>query len=152
MNNKIRITKEFKFEMAHALFGYDGLCKNVHGHSYKLSVTLIGNPISDEENEKFGMVMDFSEIKEIVTKTVIEPFDHSTVLNIDSPHNKLAEAMKSLEHKVKPVNYPPTTEMIVLDFAEKIKEQLPSDVKLHHLMLRETETCYAEWFASDQKD
>jgi len=63
MNNTIRISKEFKFETGHALFGYDGLCKNVHGHSYKLTVTLMGTPISDSKNVKFGMVMDFSDLK-----------------------------------------------------------------------------------------
>ena len=62
MNNNIRISKEFKFETGHALFGYDGLCKNVHGHSYKLTVSLIGTPISDPHNVQFGMVMDFSEL------------------------------------------------------------------------------------------
>ena len=66
MNNTIRISKEFKFETGHALYGYDGLCKNVHGHSYKLTVTLIGTPITDSKNVKFGMVMDFSDLKKIV--------------------------------------------------------------------------------------
>ena len=47
MGNNIRITKKFAFETGHALYGYDGKCKNVHGHSYKLSVTVIGQPISD---------------------------------------------------------------------------------------------------------
>ena len=54
--SKIRITKQFSFETGHALFGYDGKCKNVHGHSYKLSVTVVGMPISDPNNVKFGMV------------------------------------------------------------------------------------------------
>ena len=44
MNARIRLTKEFTFETGHALYGYDGLCKNVHGHSYKLAVTVIGTP------------------------------------------------------------------------------------------------------------
>ena len=59
MDKVIRITKEFKFETGHALYGYDGLCKNVHGHSYKLSVTLLGTPITDPDHVKYGMVMDF---------------------------------------------------------------------------------------------
>jgi len=59
--NIIRLTKEFNFEMAHALFGYDGACKNIHGHSYKLSVTIKGQPIVDSKNPKMGMVMDFTE-------------------------------------------------------------------------------------------
>ena len=54
MSKEIRITKKFKFETGHALYGYDGLCKNVHGHSYKLSVTVSGTPISDPKNKKYG--------------------------------------------------------------------------------------------------
>ncbi|MBP7509547.1 MAG: 6-carboxytetrahydropterin synthase, partial [Prolixibacteraceae bacterium] len=44
---KIRVTKYYDFEMAHALWNYDGLCKNIHGHSYKLHITVIGEPIDD---------------------------------------------------------------------------------------------------------
>ena len=71
MNNTIRISKEFRFETGHALFGYDGLCKNVHGHSYKLTVTLIGKPIIDSNNVKFGMIMDFSDLKKIIKRCVV---------------------------------------------------------------------------------
>ena len=150
MNNTIRISKEFKFETGHALFGYDGLCKNVHGHSYKLTVTLMGTPISDPKNVKFGMVMDFSDLKKIVNQSIVVPFDHATVLNVDSPHHELADAMESRGHKIVRVSYQPTSEMMILDFANKIKAKLPSHLSLHHLILRETETSYAEWYASDQ--
>jgi 6-pyruvoyltetrahydropterin/6-carboxytetrahydropterin synthase len=51
--SNIRITKQFSFETGHALYGYDGKCKNVHGHSYKLSVTVIGKPITDTANVKW---------------------------------------------------------------------------------------------------
>jgi 6-pyruvoyltetrahydropterin/6-carboxytetrahydropterin synthase len=151
MDKVIRITKEFKFETGHALYGYDGLCKNVHGHSYKLSVTLLGTPITDPNHVKYGMVMDFSDLKKIVNETIVTPFDHATVLNVDSPHKELADAMESRGHKIMRVQYQPTSEMMVLDFAEKIKARLPEQLKLHHLILRETETSYAEWYASDQE-
>lgn len=62
----IRITKRFSFETGHALYGYDGKCRNVHGHSYKLFVTVIGHPISDTTHVKLGMVIDFSDLKVIV--------------------------------------------------------------------------------------
>ena len=151
MDELIRITKEFKFETGHALFGYDGLCKNVHGHSYKLSVTLIGTPITDSNHVKYGMVMDFGDLKKIVNETIVAPFDHATVLNINSPHKELAKAMQETGHKVLGVEYQPTSEMMILDFAEKIKAKLPENLKLHHLILRETDTCFAEWYESDQK-
>lgn len=151
MDKVIRITKEFKFETGHALYGYDGLCKNVHGHSYKLSVTLLGTPITDPDHVKYGMVMDFGDLKKIVKETIVTPFDHATVLNVDSPHKELADTMESRGHKIMRVQYQPTSEMMVLDFAEKIKARLPEQLKLHHLILRETETSYAEWYASDQE-
>ena len=151
MDKVIRITKEFKFETGHALYGYDGLCKNVHGHSYKLSVTLLGTPIADPDHVKYGMVMDFGDLKKIVKETIVTPFDHATVLNVDSPHKELADTMESRGHKIMRVQYQPTSEMMVLDFAEKIKTRLPEQLKLHHLILRETETSYAEGYASDQE-
>jgi 6-pyruvoyltetrahydropterin/6-carboxytetrahydropterin synthase len=151
MDKVIRITKEFKFETGHALYGYDGLCKNVHGHSYKLSVTLLGTPITDPDHVKYGMVMDFGDLKKIVNETIVTPFDHATVLNVDSPHKELADTMESRGHKIMRVQYQPTSEMMILDFAEKIKARLPEQLKLHHLILRETETSYAEWYASDQE-
>lgn len=58
----IRITKQFNFETGHALYGYDGKCKNVHGHSYKLYVTVLGTPIADSSHVKYGMVIDLSLI------------------------------------------------------------------------------------------
>lgn len=145
--NKIRLTKEFNFEMAHALFGYDGACKNIHGHSYNLSVTFIGEPITDKSNPKCGMVVDFSVMKTIV-KPIIEELDHATLLNAETPHKELANE-NSLFGKLVLVNYQPTCENLLIDFASRIKKELPPDLKLHHIMLRETPTSYAEWFAED---
>lgn len=147
--SKIRITKQFSFETGHALYGYDGKCKNVHGHSYKLSVTVIGTPISDNTNVKFGMVIDFSDLKKIVREEVVDVFDHATVFNKNTPHVELAEELKTRGHHVILVNYQPTSENMVIDFAEKIKSRLPENIALHSLRLQETETSYAEWFQSD---
>ena len=78
--SKIRITKQFSFETGHALYGYDGKCKNVHGHSYKLSVTVIGIPISDRNNAKYGMVIDFSDLKKIVREDIVDVLDRKSVV------------------------------------------------------------------------
>ena len=88
--NTIRITKEFSFETGHALYGYDGKCRNVHGHSYKLSVTVIGKPISKPGEVKLGMVIDFGDLKKIVKEEIVDPFDHATVFNKNTPHIELA--------------------------------------------------------------
>lgn len=147
--SKIRITKEFSFETGHALYGYDGKCKNVHGHSYKLSVTVIGIPIADRDNVKFGMVIDFSDLKKIVREEIVDHFDHATVFNQTTPHIELAIELKNRGHHVILVDYQPTSENMVIDFAQKIKDRLPNNIELHSLKLQETETSYAQWFASD---
>ncbi|WP_373073882.1 6-pyruvoyl tetrahydropterin synthase family protein [Zeaxanthinibacter enoshimensis] len=146
---KIRVTKEFTFETGHALYGYDGKCRNVHGHSYKLSVTVIGEPITDQDHVKLGMVIDFGDLKKIVKEEVVDPFDHATVFNKNSPHIELANELESRGHKVILAGYQPTSENMVLDFASKIKKRLPGNLSLHSLQLRETDTAYAEWYASD---
>lgn len=147
--SKIRITKQFSFETGHALFGYDGKCKNVHGHSYKLSVTVIGTPIADRDNVKYGMVIDFSDLKKIVKEEIVDQFDHATVFNQTTPHIELAAELKSRGHHVILVDYQPTSENMVLDFAGKIIRRLPQTIQLHSLKLQETETSFAEWYASD---
>ena len=149
--SKIRITKQFSFETGHALYGYDGKCKNVHGHSYKLSVTVFGTPISDTSNVKYGMVIDFSDLKKIVKEEIVDQFDHASVFNETTPHIELANELKSRGHHVILVNYQPTSENMVTDFAERIINRLPPEVKLHSLRLQETDTSFAEWYASDNK-
>ena len=146
---KIRITKEFRFEMAHALYGYDGPCKNVHGHSYQLNVTLIGEPIDDSSDVKFGMVMDFTDLKKIVNDEIIDQFDHALVVNKNSPHKELANH-EQWAGKIILADYQPSCENLLLDFVERIKRNLPANVSLHNARLRETQTSYAEWFESDQ--
>lgn len=147
--SSIRITKQFSFETGHALYGYDGKCKNVHGHSYKLSVTVIGKPITDTTHVKYGMVIDFSDLKKIVKTEIVDVFDHATVFNKNTPHVELAKELENRGHNILLVDYQPTSEMMVIDFSEKIKKHLPKNITLHSLKLQETETSFAEWHSSD---
>ena len=149
--SNIRITKKFSFETGHALYGYDGKCKNVHGHSYRLNVTVIGQPITDNSNVKYGMVIDFSDLKKIVKEDIVNVFDHATVFNKNTPHVELAKELETRGHNVLLVDYQPTSEMMVIDFAQKIKKRLPENIKLHSLKLQETASSFAEWFASDNE-
>lgn len=147
--SKIRITKQFTFETGHALYGYDGKCRNVHGHSYKLGVTVIGTPITDNNNVKFGMVIDFGDLKKIVKEEVVDVFDHATVFNRNTPHIELAKELQERGHHVILVDYQPTSENMVIDFAEKIRTRLPQGLELYSLRLQETDSSYAEWYQSD---
>jgi 6-pyruvoyltetrahydropterin/6-carboxytetrahydropterin synthase len=147
--SNIRITKQFSFETGHALYGYDGKCKNVHGHSYKLSVTVIGTPIMNRNDVKFGMVIDFTDLKKIVKEEIVDQFDHATVFNETTPHIELANELKNRGHHVILVNYQPTSENMVIDFSQRIMGRLPEGIKLFSLKLQETDSSFAEWFASD---
>lgn len=147
---RIRITKEFKFEMAHALWGYDGPCKNIHGHSYYLYVTIIGEPINDPSSPKNGMVIDYSVLKKIIKKNVTDPLDHALLLNKDTPHNEL-EQFNNMFDNIVLVPFQPTCENLLNDFAHKIKKVLPEGIKLFSLKLSETITSFAEWYAEDNE-
>ena len=147
----IRITKIFSFETAHVLYGYDGKCKNVHGHSYKLFVTLKGVPIDDIHHEKNGMVMDFGDLKSVVNEEIVDVWDHAIMLNALSPHQILGKDLEKQGHKVIYCDYQPTCENMLYDIAKKIKSRLPNHVQLVYLKLHETENSYGEWFAEDNK-
>ena len=147
-NQNIRVTKKFTFDMAHALYGYDGPCKNIHGHTYTLSVTLIGKIINDNLNPKNGMVIDFTDFKKVVKDNVIDVFDHSLVLNLNSPHAQLNDLNNNFE-KINYVPYQPSCENLVVDFLERIKFKLPDNVIVKNLKLEETPTSFAEWFLED---
>lgn len=136
--------------MAHALKGYDGLCRNIHGHSYELLVTVTGVPVADKSSTKLGMVMDFGDLKKIVRKGIVDEFDHALVLNRESVEDFGPLDAEFLGRLIL-VDYQPTSENMLIDFVGRLKNQLPVNVKLHHLLLRETVTSYAEWFASDNE-
>lgn len=147
---KIRITKEFNFEMAHALQNYDGPCKNIHGHSYELFVTVIGTPINDNENPKNGMLIDFGDLKKLVRENIIDTLDHTLVLNNTIPED-ISTALRHQFSNIKLVNYQPTSENMLIEFSEILRSVLPLNVALHSLKLRETGTSFAEWVASDNE-
>lgn len=147
----IRITKIFTFETAHVLYNYDGKCKNMHGHSYKLFVTVKGEPINNIDDQKNGMVMDFGDLKKIVKSEVEDVWDHGVMLNAQSPHKQLGEKLEAEGHKVIYCDYQPTCENMLYDIAAKIKKHLPSHIQLVYLKLHETENSYGEWFAEDQQ-
>ena len=146
---KIRITKEFVFDMAHALSNYDGKCKNIHGHTYKLFVTLIGIPCEDCSSPKNGMVLDFGDLKNIVKVPIVDVFDHALVV----PANKGFEELRKFQETDKYIEVPfqPTCENLTIYIANIIRSKLPDSVSLYSIRLYETPTSYAEWFADDNQ-
>jgi 6-pyruvoyltetrahydropterin/6-carboxytetrahydropterin synthase len=148
MNPFIRVTREFTFEMAHVLYNYDGPCRNVHGHSYRLFVTVAGIPVKDISNPKNGMVIDFTDLKNIVIGEIVNVFDHAVVVSSDFDREKTEMMSRTFGNTVI-VDYQPTCENLVADFASKIRKHLPAGIVLHSLKLYETAKSYAEWFAEE---
>jgi 6-pyruvoyltetrahydropterin/6-carboxytetrahydropterin synthase len=144
----VRVSKKFTFDMAHALYGYDGPCKNIHGHTYMLTVTLRGTILNQANTPKNGMVIDFTDFKQIVSKAVLNEFDHSLVLNAFSPHANLNDLNDNFE-KINYVPYQPTCENMLLDFLDRIRKKLPINVTVSNIKLEETPSSYAEWFIED---
>ena len=145
----IRLTKEFSFEMAHTLAGYDGPCREIHGHSYRLFVTVRGVPEQDPMNPKYGMVMDFGDLKRIVNRLIVDRDDHACVMRETEQNRAALEAMRGVFHKIIVTPYQPTCENMVEDFARVIAAELPSGVELFSVKLHETATSFAEWYATD---
>lgn len=145
----VRVSKRFSFDMAHALYGYDGPCKNIHGHTYHLSVTLLGQPIQNSDDVKLGMVIDFSDLKRIVHDQILSTYDHALVINKEAPYSKNELLFKEFE-KVILVDYQPTCENLLLHYVQLIQAALPTVYTLVSVRLEETPTSYAEWLLSDQ--
>lgn len=118
----IEITKIFEFAAAHHLPYHKGACKNLHGHNYKLEVTIAG-PIQKEGAER-GMVMDFGHLKKIAKIQILNEFDHSNL-------NKLFDN--------------PTAEIMVKNMALQLGIALPKDIEITKICLWETSTSYATW-------
>lgn len=134
--------------MAHALLGYDGLCKHIHGHSYKLFVSLIGIPIKDEKSPKQGMVIDFSDLKQIVKEPIVDYFDHALVLN-EKAAREIPHEGGEMYKKIHLLDIQPTCENLVLHIVDIINSRLPEGVELFSVRLYETATSFAEWCAND---
>ena len=100
MNGRVKVTRAFAFEAAHKLPWHQGRCRDLHGHSYRLEVTVEG-PVGDD-----GLVIDFSDVKGIVESEVLARYDHRYLNDLmDNPTAELlaAEVWKHLEAAGLPV-------------------------------------------------
>ncbi|MFM2225853.1 MAG: hypothetical protein RJA07_2055 [Bacteroidota bacterium] len=134
--------------MAHALYGYDGPCKNIHGHTYHLSVTVIGHVEQSNNSPKQGMVVDFTDLKTIVMAEIVNIFDHALVLNEHAPYSQ-NDIISNQFEKVILTPFQPSCENLLLHFKNRIIDKVPDYVKLCSIKLEETPTSYAEWMMND---
>jgi 6-pyruvoyltetrahydropterin/6-carboxytetrahydropterin synthase len=148
------VSKEFQWAMAHMLDGHEGLCQNLHGHEYKLIVTVTSKDADINDKRRIpapviGMVVDFKELKSVVNRLIVNKLDHTLMLNgytKDAFEQGLINLADECHKKHEVVDYRPTAENMVQDFAEQLQEAFePTRIRLVRLRLYETPTSYAEW-------
>lgn len=138
----IQVTKIFRFEMAHAIDGYQGPCKNIHGHTYILHVTITRKNTDDQYVPSPGFVFDFKELKKIVKESVIKKLDHSLVLSSAFLKNQPAFAVAE---NIQIWEVEPSAENILIYIKNTIENILPAEISIENLKLYETSDSYAEW-------
>ncbi len=138
----LQLTKIFQFETAHAISGYEGLCRNIHGHSYELHVTVRARNLKAGFIDKPGFLVDFKEIKAVVKEEIVNYFDHRLFVSAAylASHPSIAD-LENLEVW----DYEPSAENILLFILEKLNRAFPEQIYIHNMRLYETSTSYAEW-------
>ncbi len=147
---RIRVTKRFHFEMAHTLYNYDGVCRNIHGHSYDLEVTVMGEAFREAGHPRDGMVIDFHDLKTLVKTHIIDRFDHTLMISTQVPEEQV-EALRKTTERISLVEFQPTTENLVAYIAAILGPVMPRGVSLFSIRLAETVTSFAEWYATDNR-
>ncbi|MBS4043398.1 MAG: 6-carboxytetrahydropterin synthase [Chitinophagaceae bacterium] len=136
----ILLTKIFRFEASHAIHEYPGLCKNIHGHSYKLLVS-VTNIHPSEMDKKFGFVMDFKALKTLVNIHILDYFDHQLI--VSKKYLKEHQNLNGLENIIV-WDLEPSAENMILFIQKKLETVLPSNIKLVKLKLFETADSFIE--------
>lgn len=117
----MKITKIFTFDSSHMLDGHDGKCRNLHGHTYKLEVSVSDGLI--ESGAKTGMVIDFADLKTLVKQTVIQPFDHAFIYHGENGReSQIAALLEGWQMKTLRLNRRTTAENLALEIYGRLKQ------------------------------
>lgn len=136
-----KIAKEFSFDMAHMLDGHDGKCQNLHGHTYKLQVEVTGELV--ESGAKSGMVIDFSDLKAVVKREILDKMDHAFIFDSTSEREcQVAELLTSLNSKNFGIPMRTTAENMAKYMFDRLQE---AGLPVSLIRLWETPTSYCEY-------
>lgn len=139
---KHTVTKTFTFDTGHRLSNYEGKCKRLHGHTYKLEIT-VGCNVLDAK----GMVVDFGDLKEIFKNHIDEAFDHRTLLfKEDTLNQAIASALPEGDDQIVWTSFNPTAENIGAAIFLIYESRLPRERNLQVVRVRlyETPTSFAD--------
>ena len=146
------ITSRMEFDAGHRIPNHKSSCKNLHGHRYAIEVSLIGDIIQEENESDFGMVIDFKDAKELVKKTIIDPWDHSFI--VYEKDLEVLEFLNSLpNHKTVILSLVPTAENMALIAYEMLEKafslEFNNKIKPHRVRLYETPNNWADAVIED---
>ena len=134
------VTKTVKFDAAHILTNHQGLCKNLHGHTYRVDVS-----VAQADGAGGDMVIDFKDLKRIASEVVCERFDHAFIYNTESPgESEIAAVVEKNGMRVVPIPFRSTAENLAKLFFDELKVRIPG---LFSVKVWETAASCAEYRA-----
>lgn len=143
----MRITRRLEFDAGHRIPNHDSRCKHLHGHRYALEITLSGDIITAEGAPEQGMVMDFSQVKAVAKRNLVDAWDHAFLAW--RADKNVVEFLHTLPgHKTVLFDDPPTAEHLavaafrVLDQA--YRDRYGNNLKLERVRIYETPSCWAD--------
>lgn len=143
----MRITRRLEFDAGHRIPGHDSQCRHLHGHRYAIEITLSGAVIDTDGAPNQGMVMDFSEVKAIARRALVDDWDHAFLAYAGD--SKLLEFLATLPgHKTVVLATVPTAENLALEafrtLDEAYRDRYGNVLQLEKVRLYETPNCWAD--------
>ena len=151
MPEQVEITRRLEFDAGHRIPSHKSKCRNLHGHRYVLEVTAFGTIQPERGQSDDGMVVDFSDLKQIMNDAVVEPWDHAFLVFAGDKSGVTALACIK-EHKTVKLDVIPTVENLVNVAASLIRdavEDRQAPFMIRHVRLYETPNCWADWNCSE---
>ncbi len=141
----MRVEKDFRFDAAHRIVGHRGRCGWLHGHAYRLRVT-----VAAAELDRLDMVMDFDDLAAVVRAAVLDRWDHATLLHADDPLVRAIAAVQAdAPERLVLFSGNPTAELLAREAFGAIGKRLPERVRLACVSVWETPTSGSEYRGDD---
>lgn len=143
----MRVTRRLEFDAGHRILNHDSQCRHLHGHRYVIEITLSGAIIETEGASNQGMVMDFSEIKTIAQRSLVDAWDHAFLAW--KGDRQVLQFLDSLPgHKTVVLERPPTAENLALAafriLGDAYQDQYGNHLRLERVRIFETPNCWAD--------
>lgn len=134
-----KVTKTVKFDAAHVLTNHQGLCKNLHGHTYRVDVTVVGDESQD-------MVIDFKELKNLANDVICSVFDHAFIYNTESVGEcEIAAVVEKNGMRTVPIPFRSTAENLAKYFYALLEPRITLPSRLDAVKVWETADSCAEY-------